>query len=372
MALLIAINEGSSSLKISVFERKGNQVGPLILDQSIPFRKDARPSLKKIVRNLDLDPSKIVGIGHRFIHGGPKYTQSVLITPSVVRDLKKFNDLAPLHNPRCLALIEESNKIWPNIPQVAVFDTAFHRTLPSYAREYAIPQKLAKRYHIHKYGFHGISHAYLTQKLIEHTGKNQQKIITLHLGSGCSLAAIRNGVSIETSMGFSPSSGLMMGTRAGDIDSTLFEYLNKKTKKGIKAITHMLNFESGLLGVSENTSDFKQILDRAPKDPNCLLAQEMFYHRILQYIGAYTAILSGVDAIVFSGGIGENSAVLRSHLCEKLSWLGVKISLDKNKQATHLQAGDLHEISSPSSHIKVYVIATYENFLIAQETLRLL
>ncbi len=390
LKLFLAINEGSSSLKMSLFGKKEKtlelilnahadleniQIKTSQFELTYPHQEKTSDRIllfliEKLKNELHFDFSNLSAIGHRFIHGSNEYTKTTRITPQVLKNLEKFNDLDPLHNPGCIRLIKESFKLFdPKIPQFAVFDTAFHHTLPLHAKEYAIPRKLAEKYHIRKYGFHGISHAYLAKRLIEHTKNKKQKIISLHLGSGCSITAIRNGISIDTSMGFSPCSGLVMGTRVGDIDFTVLEYLSKKTKKGIQELTHLLNFESGLLGLSSESADFRTILSKAPHNSHCRLALDLFCYRILHYIGAYHAILQGVDSIIFAGGIGENAATLRSQVCSQLEFLGVKLSLDLNEKAIHLALGEIREISHASSKINVYVIATDENRLIAEEAL---
>lgn len=329
--------------------------------------------MKEIEKLIDPNLFSIVGIGHRFIHGGDKYTSSTVITPSSLKELEKLKDLAPLHNPDCLKLIKASQKhSTSKALQIAVFDTAFHSTLPSYASQYAIPRSLASKYHIRRYGFHGISHAYLIDKYFEYTKKKKRpsKLITLHLGNGCSATAILNGLSIDTSMGFSPAEGLVMGTRAGDIDFTLIEFLCKKQHQSVGQITHMLNFESGLEGISGKTADVKELLQNYEKDPHCRLAIDIFCYRIIKYIGAFAAVLNGVDAIIFSGGIGENSPLIRQMICLKLKWLGLKIAVRKNNSVFELNPGSIQKISPPSSSVKLYVISTDENHLIAQEVLK--
>lgn len=329
--------------------------------------------MKEIEKLIDPHLFSIIGVGHRFIHGGDKYTSSMIITPSSLKELEKLKDLAPLHNPDCLTLIKASQKYFlSKARQIAIFDTAFHSTLPSYASQYAIPRSLASKYHIRRYGFHGISHAYLADKYFECTKKKKRssKLITLHLGNGCSATAILDGLSIDTSMGFSPAEGLIMGTRAGDLDFTLIEFLCKKQHKSVSQITHMLNFESGLEGISEKTADVKELLQNYEKNPHCRLAIDMFCYRLIKYIGAFAAILNGVDAIIFSGGIGENAPLVRQMICLKLKWLGLKIAARKNNSVFDLNPGSIQKISAPSSSIELYVISTDENLFIAQEVLK--
>jgi len=351
MAILI-LNVGSSSLKATLFDLKLNR----LLDAEVKIEEGFGALIKK----MDLGP--LTAIGHRFVHGGWKYTKPVRINAAILKDLKTLKELAPLHNPECLAVIESSRKMFPQVLQIAVFDTAFHRTLPPAASTYGIPHKLAKKLHIERYGFHGIAHAYLASRV------PVKKLITLQLGNGCSAAAILNGKSVETSMGFSPAEGLLMGTRAGDIDFSILEYINKVEKKSLKEITHLLNFESGLLGVSGKTSDVRKLL--TDKSPNSRLAIDLFCHRVIKTLGSYIAVLNGVDAIVFSGGIGENAAKIREKICSHFGYLGLKLSLPKNKETKQLLPGEKKVLHAPSSAIALYAIGADEDFFIAKEVLR--
>lgn len=396
--LIQVINIGSSSLKVSFFWlNKGNL--ERILDAQCKDIHASNPQIeivtqekknsikhleggqidkiflllmKKIEKFIDFHLFSTIGIGHRFIHGGDKYTTSTIINSSSLQELEKLKTLAPLHNPDCLTLIKASRKYFASKAlQIAVFDTAFHSTLPSCASQYAIPHSLASKHHIKRYGFHGISHAYLADKYFEYTKRKKRpsKLITLHLGNGCSATAIQNGLSIDTSMGFSPAEGLVMGTRAGDLDFTLIEFLCKKQHQSVSQITHMLNFKSGLEGISGKTSNVKELIQKYEKDPLCRLAIDMFCYRIIKYIGAFTAILNGVDAIIFSGGIGENSPLIRQLICSKLKWLKSKIA-QKNNSIVNSSPGSIQKISTPSSSIELYVISTDENLFIAQEVLK--
>lgn len=396
--LIQVLNIGSSSLKLSLFCINNRKL-KRILDAQCKNIHASKPQIELVTHEnkthikhigggtIDkiflflmnevekwIDPHlfSTIGIGHRFIHGGNKYTSSIVITPSSLRELEKLKDLAPLHNPDCLELIKASQKHSSKALQLAVFDTGFHSTLPSYASQYAIPHFLADKYHIKRYGFHGISHAYLTDKYFEYTKKKKRlsKLITLHLGNGCSATAILNGLSIDTSMGFSPAEGLVMGTRAGDMDFTLIEFLCKKQHQSVSQVTHMLNFESGLEGISGKTADVKELLQNYEKDLHCRLAIDMFCYRIIKYIGAFAAILNGVDAIIFSGGIGENSPRIRQMICSKLKWLGLKLLAKKNSSIFDLNPGSIQKISTHSSLVELYVISTDENLFIAQEVLK--
>ena len=354
MALLV-LNVGSSSLKATLFDRKLKRLDDAEIKdlQTVGVERAFHLIMEK------MRPENLMAIGHRFVHGGWKYTKSVRIDASVLHELEALKDFAPLHNPECLAVIHASKKMFARVPQIAVFDTAFHRTLPACAATYGIPRDLAKKYHIERYGFHGIAHAYLASRV------RVKKLITLHLGNGCSAAAILQGKSVETSMGFSPAEGLVMGTRAGDIDFTILEYLHKVTKKSLKEITHLLNFESGLLGVSGKTSDVKALLKS--REASCRLAIDLFCHRIVKVVGSYVAALNGVDAIAFSGGIGENSAEIRDKVCASLRYLGLKLSPQKNRGAKGLGPGEKRAIHGPSSCVEVFAIGADEDSFIAKE-----
>lgn len=327
------------------------------------IHSDLKKAFSLLMDAIEIEPEKLVAIGHRFIHGGWKYAKSVQIDAKILRELESLKELAPLHNPECLAIIQASKKQFDEVPQIAVFDTAFHRTLPLPASTYGLPRRIAQKYHIQRYGFHGINHAYLASRV------KKKKLITLHLGNGCSAAAILNGKSVETSMGFSPAEGLVMGTRAGDIDFTILEYLTKAEKKSLKEITHMLNFESGLLGVSGKSSDVKKLLEQ--KDPACRLAIEVFCHRVVKTVGAYVAVLNGVDAIAFSGGIGENAAMVREKICSRFGYLGLELASARNRAAIHLKPGEKRPIHSASSPIEVFAIGADEDSFIAREALSL-
>lgn len=375
--LIQALNIGSSSLKISLFSIEENKL-IRILDLE-GLRDHKKGSIEKtyhqlackLEEHIDAD-SSLVGIGYRFIHGGPKYISSTVLHPKELKELEKLKDLAPLHNPDCLKLIRASmDRYGEDIKHVAIFDTAFHRSLPREAEYYPIPKKFSDKYQIKHYGFHGISHAFLVENYFTHTKENKKpsRLITVHLGSGCSLAAIKDGYSVDTSMGFSPAEGLMMGTRAGDLDYTLIEFLSKKMNKPASHIIHMFNFDSGLKGVSGKTADVKVLLKHYGKNQSCTLAIDMFCYRIVKYIGAYFAALGGADALIFSGGIGENAPFVRKNICAQLKALGMTISDRKNKAAVHLPFGGVRQINTPSS-LKIYVMATDENIYIGKEVMK--
>lgn len=350
---ILIINSGSSSLKVSLFAVSNNIVEKQ-WDRSI------KGPLEHALSHLDRKELKCVG--HRIVHGGRKYIQPLTITQDNLHQLDELAELAPLHNPSCLEQIYKVGSFYQwSLMQAAVFDTAFHAQIPDYASIYALPYCFYEQYGVKRFGFHGISHQFLWETYT--TIAKGTKIITLHLGSGCSAAAIDNGISIDTSMGFSPLEGLMMGTRSGDIDPAIIDYLSNQLDLSIKQIQEILNTQSGLLGIS-GTSDMQLLLTQT--DDKSKLAVSMFCYRIIKYIGAYTASLQGVDAIVFSGGIGENSAQIRALILDGLAWCGIQYDTQKNKQIS-LKPGQSCQISQEQSKIAIFVIATDENSLIAQQ-----
>lgn len=316
----------------------------------------------------------INAIGHRVVHGGERFTQSTLINNEVIKEIEDCIELAPLHNPANLKGISAAREIFgKQIPQVAVFDTAFHQTLPEHAFLYAVPYQFYRRHKIRRYGFHGTSHRYVAyryRRLLE-IPREQANVITLHLGNGCSIAAIKNGDSIDTSMGLTPLEGLVMGTRSGDIDPAIVEFICEKEGLTVHEVDSLLNKQSGLLGISGLTNDMRELLAEARenKDRRALLAIEIFCYRIRKYIGSYLAAMNGADAIIFTGGIGENSAEIRALICNELSWLGVELDsrLNENQSVEREKL-----ISSENSRIKVFVIPTNEELLIARDTARLI
>ena len=314
----------------------------------------------------------IQAVGHRVVHGGERFTRSVLITAEVIRGLEECIDLAPLHNPANIKGITAARALFgEGLPQVAVFDTAFHQTLPDHAFLYALPYQLYRRYRVRRYGFHGTSHRYVAYRYrqLRHIAKDQTNIITLHLGNGCSAAAIRNGNSIDTSMGLTPLEGLVRGTRCGDLDPAIVDFI--ATKEGLSSgeVETLLNKQAGLLGISGLTSDMRELLaeEREENDRRARLAIEIFCYRARKYIGAYLAAMNGADAVVFTGGIGENSSEVRSRVCNGLQWLGIE--LDEERNRTHVD-GREGVISNNGSRLAVYVIPTDEELLIARDTVR--
>jgi len=316
--------------------------------------------------------SDIQAVGHRVVHGGERFKQSVLITDEVVRAVEDCIDLAPLHNPANLTGISAVRKLFgEGLPQVAVFDTAFHQTLPEHAYLYALPYQFYRRYRLRRYGFHGISHRYVAYRYrsLRQITREATNIITLHLGNGCSATAISAGNSIDTSMGLTPLEGLVMGTRSGDLDPAIVEFVAAKEGLSTREIETLMNKQSGLLGISGLTSDMRELLAEAREenDRRAMLAIEIFSYRVRKYIGAYLAAMNGADAVVFTGGIGENSWQVRARICDGLQWIGIELDEELNRQHTGGREG---LISKEGSRPAVYVIPTDEELLIARDTVR--
>ena len=314
----------------------------------------------------------IQAVGHRVVHGGERFKQSVLITDEVVRAVEDCIDLAPLHNPANLTGISATRKLFgEGLPQVAVFDTAFHQTLPDHAFLYALPYQLYRRYRLRRYGFHGISHRYVAYRyrVMRNIAREATNIITLHLGNGCSATAISAGNSIDTSMGLTPLEGLVMGTRSGDLDPAIIEFIAAKEGLSTREIETLMNKHSGLLGISGLTSDMRELLAEAREenDRRSELAIEIFCYRARKYIGAYLAAMNGADAVVFTGGIGENSPEVRARICDGLQWIGIDLDEELNRSHTGGREG---LISREGSRPSVYVIPTDEELLIARDTVR--
>lgn len=313
---------------------------------------------------------EINAVGHRIVHGGEKFNSSMLITDEVVSMIEECIDMAPLHNPPNLAGIRAINELLPEVPQVAVFDTAFHQTMPDHAYMYGIPYSLYKKYGIRRYGFHGTSHRYVSKRACDFLGLDYSstKIITAHIGNGGSVCAIENGKSVDTTMGFTPVEGLMMGTRSGDIDLGVVTYLMEKEMIGSAAVSTLFNKHSGVLGVSGLSSDMREIEAAvAAGNERAILALKMYDYRILKYIGAYAAALNGADVLVFTGGVGENQTATRESICKRLSYMGVKIDSELNA----VSRGKEVLLSTPDSSVKVVVIPTDEEFMIASDTLEI-
>jgi acetate kinase len=316
------------------------------------------------------DISEIDAVGHRVVHGAEKFNSSVYITDEVISQIEKCAELAPLHNPPNLKGIYAIKQLAPNIPQVAVFDTAFHQTMPPHAYMYAIPYSLYKKYGIRKYGFHGTSHLYISKRACEilNVDINSKKIITIHLGNGASMAAVKNGQSIDTSMGLTPVEGLIMGTRTGDLDIGVITFLMDKEQIGWQSANTLVNKHSGMLGITGISSDMREIKNAAKEgNERAKLALDMYYYRVKKYIGAYAAAMGGVDIIVFAGGIGENSPESREEICQGLEFLGIEFDTNKNKGLRSEEA----IITKESSKVKVIVVPTNEELVIATDTQRI-
>ena len=393
---ILVINCGSSSLKYQFIDMKDESVlakglverigieGSVLKHEKTGMEKQtitAEMPNHEVALKLVMDAlinesygvikdfKEIDAVGHRVVHGGEDFANSVLIDDKVMKSIEDCIDLAPLHNPPNIIGIKACQKLLPGVKMVAVFDTAFHQTMPDYAYMYAIPYEYYEKYKIRRYGFHGTSHRFVSKRASELMGKkiDQCNIITCHLGNGASVAAIKNGKTIDTSMGFTPLEGLIMGTRSGDIDPAVISFLSEKEKMSIKEIDTLLNKKSGVLGVSGVSSDFRDIEGEAEKgNDRARLALDMFHTRVKKYIGAYMAELGNVDAVVFTAGLGENSAESRKEICKGLESLGIEIDVDANKTR-----GKEQLISKKDSKIKVFVIPTNEELVIARDTLEI-
>ncbi|GLC32742.1 acetate/propionate family kinase [Clostridium omnivorum] len=395
---ILVINCGSSSLKYQLIDMENEKnlasglverigIEGSVLTQKVEGREkyivktpmqDHKDAIK-IVLNVLVDKengviadmSEISAVGHRVVHGGEKYSKSVLIDDEVMAALEEVAKLAPLHNPPNIIGINACRELMPNTPMSVVFDTAFHQTLPEEAYLYALPYELYTNYGIRKYGFHGTSHKYVSGVAAEmmHKDIKDLKIITCHLGNGASITAVDGGKSVDTSMGFTPLAGIVMGTRCGDIDPAIIPFVMKEMNLSIEEVNNLMNKKSGVLGVSGVSSDFRDIEDAAWKEGNkrAQLALDIFNYRVRQTVGSYVAAMDGVDCIVFTAGLGENSPETREAVCSKLSYLGIKLDLEKNKSR-----GKALEISTPESKVKVFVVPTNEELMIARDTMNLI
>ena len=315
-----------------------------------------------IEKNTDID-----AVGHRVVHGGESFSDSVLISDEVLKAIEDNIEIAPLHNPPNIKGIQAVRRLLPKTPQVAVFDTAFHSKMPPRSFLYGIPYELYKKYKIRRYGFHGTSHLYVSQKAAELIGKDisELKIITAHLGNGCSMAAIKNGTSVDTTMGFTPLEGLLMGTRSGDLDPSLILYIMGKEGLSLHEAGTLLNKHSGLIGISGESSDMREIVASVKDEQKrAIYAFEIFCYRIKKYIGAYTAAMGGLDALVFTGGIGENSTEVREEVCRDMEYLGLRLDTLKNESREQI-------ISDNSSKVKIFRIPTNEELVIAMDTAKI-
>lgn len=357
----------------SILTQKVEGKDKYIINTNIKDHKDAIKlvlealvdSIHGVIKSMD----EISAVGHRVVHGGEKYSDSVLIDDEVLKSIKDCIVLAPLHNPPNVIGIEACKELMPNTPMVAVFDTAFHQTMPKHAYICPVPYELYEKYGVRKYGFHGTSHKYVSYKVAETMGKDIKdlKIITCHLGNGCSLAAVKNGKSVDTSMGFTPLAGVMMGTRSGSIDPSVISFLIEQHGYTIEQIDELLNKKSGILGISGVSSDFRDVLEAAESEnERAKLALEIFYYKVRTQIAAYAGAMGGVDVIVFTAGIGENSSITRREILKGLEFFGFTINTEKNELR-----GKIQEISNEDSRVKVYVVPTNEELMIARDTANL-
>lgn len=394
---ILVLNCGSSSIKYKLFDMDRKEViaqgGIEKIGLQGSFLKLTLPNGEKKVLEKDI-PEHTVGVefilntlihpeygaiksldqigavGHRMVHGGEKFSESVLLTKEVLDAFTACNDLAPLHNPANLKGVNAISAILPKVPQIGVFDTAFHQTMPDYAYLYAVPYELYEKYGVRRYGFHGTSHRYVSHRVCEFLGVKPEgkRIITCHIGNGGSISAIKDGKCVDTSMGLTPLEGLIMGTRSGDIDAGAVTFIMEKEHLTTTGVSDLLNKQSGVLGISGVSSDMRELEAAvAAGNKKAILAEEMYFYRIKKYIGAYAAVLGGVDIIVFTGGVGENQASCRSGVCAGLEFMGVKIDAEKNKVR-----GEELVISTNDSPVKVVVIPTDEELMIASDTMAIL
>lgn len=395
---ILVLNCGSSSIKYALYNMDDNSVmasgGAERVGLDGAFVKVKLPNGEKrqvmhdipehtegvkFIFSLLTDPEigaikdlkEIDAVGHRMVHGGEKFNKSVLLDDEVLKVFEECSDLAPLHNPANLKGVKAVSELMPGLPQVGVFDTAFHQTMPKHSYLYAIPYELYKEYGVRRYGFHGTSHRYVSQRVCDFLGVKaaDKKVITCHIGNGGSIAAVDGGKCVDTSMGLTPLEGLMMGTRSGDIDGGAITFLQKKLNLDADGMSNLLNKKSGVLGVSGVSSDMREV-DAAAKEGNELAktALDMYNYRIKKYVGAYTAAMGGCDIIVFTAGVGENQSSMREEVCENMEWMGIKLDKEKNN-AVH---GEEAVISAPDSKITVVVIPTDEELMIATDTMNLL
>ncbi|MFZ5986293.1 MAG: acetate kinase [Bacillota bacterium] len=394
---ILVINTGSSSLKYQLIDMsnetvlakgvcdriglehsflKHSSVGgePIVIEKDLYNHKLA---IQEVIDALTNDKtgviksmSEISAVGHRVVHGGEKFHDSVIIDEEVMDAIKDCVELAPLHNPSNIIGIEACKQIMPDVPMVAVFDTAFHQTMPRHAYIYALPYDIYEKYKLRKYGFHGTSHKYVANRTAQMLGKpiESLKLISCHLGNGASICAVKNGKSVETSMGFTPLQGLCMGTRSGTIDPDIIKFLMDKEKMTVKDVSDFLNKRSGVLGVSGISSDFRDVQEAAESgNDRAMLALDIFCYRVKKYIGEYIAVMNGVDAVIFTAGIGENNDFVRRKVLSDLDFLGIKVDWDKNKVK-----GKEIDISTPDAAVRTLVVPTNEELAIARETLKLI
>lgn len=389
---ILSINSGSSSLKFSLFDMKDESViasgqferigidgsfytikfngEKIVQEVELTSHTDAVNILldKLIALGIIKSLEEIDGVGHRVVQGKDRFSESVLVNDEVIEGLEAIKDFAPLHNPANNLGVYAFREVLPNVPNVVVFDTAFHQTMDEVSYLYPVPYKWYKEYGVRKYGFHGTSHRYITDSVKEILGREDFKLISCHIGNGGSICAVKDMKCVDTTMGFTPLAGIMMGTRSGDIDPSIIPYVMEKEGKNIGEVLNDLNKNSGLLGLSEFSSDMRDIVDKCDEgDEKALTARSKYIRRIVDYIAQYYVLLGGADAIVFTAGVGENSIPVRREICEKLSCLGVKIDLDKNNITR-----EKVKLSTDDSKIQVWVIPTDEELMIARDTLNLI
>lgn len=394
---ILVINCGSSSLKYQLIDMQDEEViakglaerigiegsvlkhqpkgsEKITIERPMPTHKEALQTLVDALTDKNYgvikSMSEISAVGHRVVHAGEKFAYSVVLNEDVMNALKECIEVAPLHNPPNIIGIEACRQIMPTVPMVGVFDTAFHQTMPKEAYIYAIPYEFYEKYKIRRYGFHGTSHKYVSERAAEMLGKpiSELKLITCHLGNGASIAAVKYGKSVETSMGFTPLEGLAMGTRCGDIDPAIVKYIADKENLSVAQIDGILNKKSGVLGISGVSSDFRDIEEAADQgNARAKLALDVFVHKVKKYIGAYAAVMNGVDAVIFTAGLGENSAETRSAVCQDMCFLGIELDEAKNKVR-----GKEVDLSKDGSKVKVLLIPTNEELMIARDTKKLI
>jgi len=394
---ILVINAGSSSLKYQLYDMKdesvlaSGRVERIGMDSAILTHEPAdKPEVRivdeilehtsAIKRVLDMlvhpehgvlgSVSEIHAVGHRVVHGGESFKESAIVTNETKLEIRKLFDLAPLHNPAHMMGILAVEAVLPGVPQVVVFDTAFHQTMPQESYLYPVPMVLYRRHGIRRYGFHGTSHAYVSERAAEVLGRplEELKLVSCHIGNGASATAILNGKSFDTSMGMTPLEGLMMGTRSGDLDPAIVPYTMNKEDLTLTEVNSMLNKHSGLLAISGISSDMREITEAMSEgDKNARLAFEMYTYRVRKYIGAYAAAMNGIDVLLFTAGVGENSVVLRERVCEGLTFLGIELDRELNAQ----RSKEARVISTPESRVKVMVVPTNEELLIARDTFKL-
>lgn len=395
---VLVVNAGSSSLKYQFIDMQGEKLlakglcdrigisgafvkyrktasDPIVIEQRM---KDHRDAIQLVIKTLMSDKHGVIksmdeisAVGHRVVHGGEKFSSSVVIDDEVMDTIRECIDIAPLHNPPNIIGIDACKAVMPNTPMVAVFDTAFHQTIPQHAYMYALPYELYEKYKIRRYGFHGTSHKFISERAADLLGKSIEdlKLVTCHLGNGSSIAAVDGGKSVDTSMGFTPLEGLAMGTRSGTVDPAVVTFLMDNEKLDAAGINSLLNKKSGVLGISGISNDFRD-LDTAMQEGNerARLALEMFCYQVRRYIGDYTAVMGGLDAVVFAGGIGENNPFVRYHILKDLGFFGIELDEDANDNAKGVES----VITKAESRTKVLVVPTNEELAIARETVTLI